>query len=87
VDLTCKCNYAAAAVPADAGDHEQLRPKPQYYPLEAASGRGYDLDVSAFERLAGSGTMPVVTLQEQRRMRPDISRYVRAAQQSLLFSE
>ncbi|KAF6248733.1 AAA domain-containing protein [Scenedesmus sp. NREL 46B-D3] len=60
------------------GDHEQLRPKPQHYPLEAASGRGYDLDVSAFERLASSGSIPVVTLQEQRRMRPDISRLIRA---------
>ncbi|WIA41120.1 hypothetical protein OEZ86_004748 [Tetradesmus obliquus] len=60
------------------GDHEQLRPKPQYYPLEAASGRGYNLDVSAFERLASSGSIPVVTLQEQRRMRPDISRLIRA---------
>jgi hypothetical protein len=68
----CDC---AAATAAAAGDHEQLRPKPQYYPLEASSGRGYDLDVSAFERLASSGTIPVVTLQEQRRMRPDISRW------------
>eukprot|EP00878_Enallax_costatus_P024998 GHUV01026715.1.p1 GENE.GHUV01026715.1~~GHUV01026715.1.p1 ORF type:complete len:430 (+),score=88.69 GHUV01026715.1:146-1435(+) len=60
------------------GDHEQLRPKPQYYPLEAASGKGYDLDVSLFERLARTPGFPVVTLEQQRRMRPDISRLIRA---------
>ncbi|GIL57516.1 hypothetical protein Vafri_12731, partial [Volvox africanus] len=37
------------------GDHEQLRPKPNEYDLQAASGRGLDLDVSLFERLVRQG--------------------------------
>jgi hypothetical protein len=65
----------AFAVPVLIGDHEQLRPKPQSYHLEVASGRGYDLDLSAFERLATTPGFPRSTLQVQRRMRPDISRY------------
>lgn len=62
------------SVCARAGDHEQLRPKPQYYPMEAASGKGYDLDISTFECLARTPGFPRVTLETQRRMRPDISR-------------
>jgi superfamily I DNA and/or RNA helicase len=33
------------------GDHEQLRPKVELWEMQAASGRGFDLDVSLFERL------------------------------------
>ncbi|EFJ49576.1 hypothetical protein VOLCADRAFT_89933 [Volvox carteri f. nagariensis] len=40
------------------GDHEQLRPKPNEYDLQAASGRGLDLDVSLFERLVRGGGGP-----------------------------
>jgi superfamily I DNA and/or RNA helicase len=56
------------------GDHEQLRPKPNRYELQAISGRRLDLDVSLFERLACTPTFPRATLAIQRRMRPDISR-------------
>ena len=40
------------------------------------SRRGYDLDVSFFERLVVQGH-PVATLQQQRRMRPSISSLIR----------
>jgi hypothetical protein len=56
------------------GDHEQLRPKPNRYELQAMSGRRFDLDISLFERLARTPTFPRATLATQRRMRPDISR-------------
>ncbi|GBF88382.1 hypothetical protein Rsub_01094 [Raphidocelis subcapitata] len=54
------------------GDHLQLRPKPQSFELERFSGRGLDLDVSLFERLAAGGRVAVSTLEEQRRMHPDM---------------
>ncbi|KAK9808579.1 hypothetical protein WJX72_000022 [[Myrmecia] bisecta] len=60
------------------GDHEQLRPKPETYELQLESGRGYNLDVSLFERLAQQSGFPVATLQQQRRMRPAISRLIRS---------
>ncbi|KXZ53505.1 hypothetical protein GPECTOR_7g955 [Gonium pectorale] len=59
------------------GDHQQLRPKPNVYELQAESGRGLDLDVSLFERLVRQNGFPVATLEEQRRMRPPISRLIR----------
>ncbi|KAG2490737.1 hypothetical protein HYH03_010892 [Edaphochlamys debaryana] len=59
------------------GDHEQLRPKPDVYELQAVSGSGLDLDVSLFERLVARGGFPVAALAEQRRMRPQISRLIR----------
>jgi hypothetical protein len=34
------------------GDHKQLRPKVEFYPLQKESGRGHDFNVSLFERLA-----------------------------------
>jgi hypothetical protein len=40
------------------GDHEQLRPKVERYELQAASGRGHDLDVSLFEALVTSSGFP-----------------------------
>ena len=57
------------------GDHEQLRPKPQLHELQVESGRGFNLDLSLFERLVKQGTVPMSTLRVQRRMHPDISRY------------
>jgi hypothetical protein len=69
-------DHEQPACTVGAGDHEQLRPKPQYYPLEAASGKGYDLDISTFERLARTAGFPRVTLETQRRMHPHISRSV-----------
>ncbi|KAG2495159.1 hypothetical protein HYH03_006767 [Edaphochlamys debaryana] len=75
------------------GDHLQLRPKPNQWELQAESGRGLDLDVSLFERLVragadrggpsgtsgvgGGGSVPVALLEEQRRMRPEISQLIR----------
>ena len=56
------------------GDHEQLRPKVNNYILQAHSGCGFDLDVSMFERLITDNNIPYVTLQSQRRMRPQFSR-------------
>ncbi|KAL0023606.1 hypothetical protein WJX77_006297 [Trebouxia sp. C0004] len=58
------------------GDHEQLRPKPQLYALQTESGQGYNLDLSLFERLVRQG-FPVATLEQQRRMRPSVSRLIR----------
>lgn len=59
------------------GDHKQLRPKVEHYPLSKASNKGYDLDVSLFERLALSGRVKLAVLNEQHRMRPTISQLVR----------
>ena len=44
--------------------------------VQVESGRGYNLDTSFFERLVNQGH-PVVTLQQQRRMRPTISSLIR----------
>ncbi|CAM6099898.1 unnamed protein product [Calypogeia fissa] len=54
------------------GDHLQLRPSVAVYELAIK----YHLDLSMFERLVRSG-VEHVTLQEQRRMRPSISKLVR----------
>lgn len=56
------------------GDHQQLRPKTQIYDLAVESGKGYNLDLSMFERLIRAG-IPHHVLSEQRRMRPSISRH------------
>jgi hypothetical protein len=61
------------------GDHEQLRPKPKKYDLTRASGRGFDLDVSTFERLIEERTCSFMTLSVQRRMRPEIADLVRCS--------
>ncbi len=53
------------------GDHKQLRPKAEHYPLTVESRRGYDLNRSLFERLAT--ILPLSTLGVQHRMHPDIS--------------
>ncbi|GAB4814482.1 hypothetical protein N2152v2_001528 [Parachlorella kessleri] len=60
------------------GDHKQLRPKIQTYELSMDSDRGYNLDLSLFERLVEQSDFPVVTLQQQHRMRPEISQLIRA---------
>eukprot|EP00045_Choanoeca_perplexa_P018184 m.281223 g.281223 ORF g.281223 m.281223 type:complete len:1746 (-) comp17739_c0_seq6:2113-7350(-) len=58
------------------GDHQQLRPKVESYTLQKESGRGYDLNVSLFERLV-LGDHPCTKLQTQHRMRPTISALIR----------
>jgi hypothetical protein len=59
------------------GDHKQLRPKIETYKLMSVSEHGYDLDCSLFERLVTS-KLPSVALEVQHRMRPEISRIIRA---------
>ena len=53
------------------GDHKQLRPKAEHYPLTVESGNGHNLNESLFERLAK--TMEVATLSTQWRMNPEIA--------------
>ena len=55
------------------GDHEQLRPGTAVFRLATR----YNLDVSLFERLVKNG-VEHVTLETQRRMRPNMSRLVRS---------
>jgi hypothetical protein len=55
------------------GDHKQLRPKCQHYPLTVESNRGFDLNRSLFERLAIAPGFRLATLGVQHRMHPDIS--------------
>ncbi|KAL1740854.1 P-loop containing nucleoside triphosphate hydrolase protein [Schizophyllum fasciatum] len=59
------------------GDHQQLRPKVSSYQLSVEKGDGYDLNVSLFERLVLKG-YPHHTLLTQHRMRPEISKLIRA---------
>ena len=69
------------------GDHQQLRPGPAEYSLTTDAGRGFELNISLFERLVKARdkwreTDPLlprmcVTLTEQRRMRPEISSMIR----------
>lgn len=54
------------------GDHKQLRPKVEQYSLRVESGRGFDLNVSLFERLVKNG-YPHTTLELQHRMPPEVS--------------
>jgi superfamily I DNA and/or RNA helicase len=49
----------------------------QTHELSMASGKGYNLDLSLFERLVEQRDFPVVTLEEQHRMRPEISALIR----------
>jgi hypothetical protein len=55
----------------------QLRPKVNNYLLTVEKGDGYDLNRSMFERLVLKG-YPHETLNQQHRMRPEISALVRA---------
>lgn len=59
------------------GDHKQLRPKINNYALSVEQGDGYDLNRSLFERLVLRG-FPHTALSKQHRMRPEISRLIRA---------
>ncbi|XP_053401223.1 NFX1-type zinc finger-containing protein 1-like [Mercenaria mercenaria] len=54
------------------GDHKQLRPSTTVYELS----KKYSMDVSLFERMVRND-VPCVTLQEQHRMRPNISSLLR----------
>jgi hypothetical protein len=54
------------------GDHQQLRPSVQTYKM----AKDHNLEISMFERLVNNGHRHV-TLNVQRRMRPEISRIVR----------
>lgn len=54
------------------GDHKQLRPNPTVYEL----AKKYNLDISLFERLVRND-VPCITLEEQHRMRPEISQLMR----------
>src|SRR3990167_1523210 len=68
------------------GDHLQLRPKINEYLFQKESKRGYDFDVSLFERLTTQipqnsrvvkETGSLVTMTTQRRMHPQISALIR----------
>ncbi|CAM9306733.1 unnamed protein product [Pylaiella littoralis] len=61
------------------GDHLQLRPKAEVYRLTKESRKGFDLDVSMFERLVEEHRVRVHDLATQRRMRPDIADLIRPA--------
>jgi superfamily I DNA and/or RNA helicase len=65
------------------GDHQQLRPKLEHYPLRKESGKGIDFDVSLFERLVTKSSFPASLLNVQHRMRPEISRLIRPIYPSL----
>ncbi|KAK3589661.1 hypothetical protein CHS0354_015165 [Potamilus streckersoni] len=54
------------------GDHEQLRPNPTTYTL----AKDYKLDISLFERMVNNG-IQCDCLEEQHRMRPEISMLLR----------
>lgn len=55
------------------GDHLKLPPMVEVYELQKESGRGYDLNVSMFEGLVMRGNVKLVMLEQQRRMRPEIT--------------
>jgi superfamily I DNA and/or RNA helicase len=59
------------------GDHRQLRPKINNYALSVEKGDGFDLNRSLFERLVLQG-LNHTALSKQHRMRPEISRLIRA---------
>eukprot|EP00898_Chlorokybus_atmophyticus_P005655 jgi/Chlat1/6090/Chrsp40S05670 len=59
------------------GDHRQLRPKTEVYELSVDSGRGYNLDLSLFERMVNQAGFATYTLSTQRRMRPQIADLIR----------
>ncbi|OQR83744.1 hypothetical protein ACHHYP_14331 [Achlya hypogyna] len=71
------CLTAATQHIIQIGDHQQLRPLVNEYPLSYESKRGHDLDMSMFERLVGTAHSGLVTLHTQRRMAPDICDLIR----------
>lgn len=77
-----ECHILAAMAPTVEqliliGDHKQLRPKVKNHGLSVASGDGYDLNMSLFERLILQG-FKHTTLSRQHRMHPEISMFPRA---------
>ena len=66
VSIAAGCQHAILI-----GDHKQLRPSFATYAL-----RDFSIDVSLFERMCDNG-VPYATLNEQRRMRPEICDLVR----------
>ncbi|KAL4853487.1 NFX1-type zinc finger-containing protein 1 [Chlorella vulgaris] len=60
----------------DSIDQALLR-RAQTYELSMDSGRGFNADLSLFERLVRQNAFPVNTLLQQHRMRPEISRFVK----------
>ena len=64
------------------GDHLQLRPKVEHYPLRVESGNNIDFDRSLFERLILAG-YPHSTLAIQHRMRPEISYFIKGTYPNL----
>ncbi|KAL0244235.1 hypothetical protein GEMRC1_008320 [Eukaryota sp. GEM-RC1] len=58
------------------GDHQQLKPKINLYQLKMESNKGWNLDMSLFERLI-SKNFPFCTLLTQYRMRPEISSLIK----------
>ncbi|KAL0228513.1 hypothetical protein RCL1_004656 [Eukaryota sp. TZLM3-RCL] len=58
------------------GDYQQLRPKINTFELKGESNRGFNLDMSLFERLVLSG-VPSTSLSTQYRMRPCIADLIR----------
>lgn len=59
------------------GDHLQLPPKAESYKLTCSSKIGYNIDISLFERLILSKTLPSTMLAVQHRMRPEFSEIIR----------
>ena len=73
--LTCMLPRSLRRV-INIGDHKQLRPKADYYPISVEHGSKHRFNVSLFERLAEGGH-PLSTLEVQHRMHPTISQFVR----------
>ncbi|OQR89300.1 NF-X1 finger and helicase domain protein [Thraustotheca clavata] len=86
------CLTSATQHVIQIGDHMQLRPLVNEFPLSFHSNRGHDLDISMFERLVGTTNSTfalkvwiihndyvgkLVTLDTQRRMSPDICDLIR----------
>ena len=58
------------------GDHKQLRPKVNTFSLTVSAQKGYDLNLSLFERLI-TGGLSHKALEMQHRMRPEMSSIAR----------
>lgn len=72
-------NCRVAALPVTAAQaltamHRCCRTQAEVYDLQQESGRGYNLNVSQFERLVQRGTVQHVMLEQQRRMRTCIAK-------------
>ncbi|EPS35147.1 hypothetical protein H072_11585 [Dactylellina haptotyla CBS 200.50] len=59
------------------GDHQQLRPRCDTFELQRDSKKGYDLDISLFERLV-KANFPFTRLETQHRARPEIANIIRS---------